>query len=364
MLRKFLASRGFVSILGGVLAAVVAAAAAFVLLEPTKKAIGYCAIMPDAIGLYTGNDVTMRGMKIGTVTGIRPEGLGVRVDFEVDAAHPLRGAASAATVSDTIVADRDLAVLGTKGGADWNSGVCVTKTATPKSLTRTFNALSKVADELQGGDDPAQRDRIKQAVTQFDKATAGNGPKFNDIIQQLAAALRQPDAAISNIGSLIDRLNELSASVANGWGNLRQMLDGFAPILQTVNDVWGQVVEIVNSIVTILPWFNDITTKYGGPLLRLLDDSVPYLHLLSANVGSVQQLIDMVPAIAELFRTVTDPATQRLAVSYAPPKVTLAQADANQVCAAINAIAPGRCPDPAGMAKVDLVSFVLTMGGV
>ncbi|MEV6558224.1 MlaD family protein [Nocardia sp. NPDC051756] len=364
MLRKFLASRGFVSILGGVLVAVVAAGVAFVMLEPMKKVIGYCAIMPDAVGLYTGNDVTMRGMKVGTVTGIRPEGLGVRVDFAVDAAHPLRGTASATTVSDTIVADRNLAVLGTKGGADWNPNACVTKTVTPKSLTATFTALSKVADELQGGDDPAQRDRIKQAVTQFDKATAGDGPKFNDIIQELAAALRQPDAAISHIGSLIDKINELSASVANGWGKLRQMLDGFAPILQTVNDVWGQVVEIINAIVTIVPWVNDVTTKYGSPILRLLDDSVPYIQLIGANVGSAQQLIDMVPAIAELFRTVTDPATQRVAVSYAPPKVALAQPDADQVCAAINAVAPGRCTDAAGLAKVDLVPFVLTMGGM
>ncbi|WP_405484974.1 MlaD family protein [Nocardia sp. NBC_00511] len=364
MLRRFVASRAFVSVLGGALAVVLAAVGAVFFLNPLQRTVGYCALMPDAIGLYTGNDVKVRGIKVGTVTALRPEGTGVRVDFTVDAAHPLRGQVSATTVSDTIVADRDLAVLGTKG-ADWNPGSCITKTVTPKSLTQTFSALSKVADEIQGGDDPAQRDRVKQAITLFDQATAGTGPKMNDTIQQLAAALRSPDAAIGHIGSLIDKVNDLTTSVANGWGGLREMLNGFAPILQVVNDVWDQVVEIVNAIKTILPWLNDITVKYGGPILRLLDGSVPYVQLLGANVGSLQQLIDMIPSIGSIFRSVTDPQTGRVAVAYAPPRVALPDAEAEQVCAALNALAPGHCDAPAnGMTGVDLMPIVLGSAGM
>ncbi|MFF2554318.1 MlaD family protein [Nocardia sp. NPDC058058] len=364
MLRSFIASRAFVSIMAGVLAVIVAAVGAVYFLEPNKKMIAYCAIMPDGIGLYRGNDVKMRGMKVGSVTDLRPEGTGVRVDFEVEAAHPLRGEASATTVSDSIVADRTLAVFGTKG-ADWKNADCITKTVTPKSLTQTFSAMSKVADELQGGDDPAQADRIKQAITLFDRATAGSGPKINDIITQLSAALRSPDAAVSHIGSLIDKLNELIASVANNWGDLRQMLDGFAPILQTVNDVWDQVTELVNSIVTILPWLNDVTTKYGGPILQLLDSSVPLVHLLGANVGGLQQLVSMVPSIAGMFRTATDPQTGAIGVSWAAPRVALPAPQAEQVCAALNAVAPGRCGGTAdGMTSVDLVPLILGSVGV
>ncbi|WP_249358572.1 MlaD family protein [Nocardia cyriacigeorgica] len=359
MLRRFVASRAFASIIGGVMAVVVVAAGAVYFLQPANNLLGYCAIMPDAIGLYEGNDVKMRGIKVGTVTALRPEGTGVRVDFEVDAAHPLRGEASATTVADSIVADRTLAVLGTKG-TDWDTGTCITKTVTPKSLTQTFNAMSKVADELQGGDDPAARDRVKRAITLFDQATAGTGPKLNDIVMQLAAALRSPDAAVSHIGSLIDNLADLTTSIANGWGDLRQMLDGLAPILQIVNDVWDSVVELVNSIVTILPWLNDVTTKYGGPILQLLDASVPLVHLLGANVAGLKQLIDMIPAIAAMFRNSTDPQTGAVAVSYAPPRVALPEAQAQQVCTWLNGIAPGRCGGTAdGMTSVDLVPLIL-----
>ncbi|GAB2544297.1 MlaD family protein [Nocardia heshunensis] len=364
MLHRLVASRAFVSIMAGVLAVIVAAAAAVYFLQPMRKAIGYCAIMPDAIGLYQGNDVKMRGMKVGTVTALRPEGTGIRVDFAVDATHPLRGKASATTVSDSIVADRTLAIFGT-AGADWNPGTCVTETVTPKSLTQVFTAMSKVADELQGGGDPAEQNRVKDAISLFDKATAGSGPKLNDIVMQLGAALHSPDAAVDHIGSLIDKLNGLVASVANNWGDLRQMLDGFAPILETVNFVWDEVVELVNSIVTILPWLNDFTTKYGDPILRLLDSSVPLLHLLGANVGSLQQLVGMIPAVASMFRNVTDPQTGAVAVSYAPPRVALAPEQAQQVCGVLNAVLPGRCADATdGMTSVDLVPLVLGSLGV
>ncbi|WP_169586481.1 MlaD family protein [Antrihabitans stalactiti] len=326
MLRNLLASRGFVSILGAVVVAAIAAACAFVLLQPTKARIDYCAIMPDSVGLYVGNDVTLRGILVGAVSDIRTEGTGVRVEFRIDADHPLRDTASATTVSDTIVADRRLAVNDMAGPA-WNPSECITKTATPKSLTQTLDSLASLADQLDGGNDPAARSTISAAVTQFDQSLAGTGPKLNDIVTKLAAALRSPDAAIGRIGTLIDTMSSLSQSIANGWGDLRTMLTNLSPLLQLVNTIWDQVVQVVNSIVVILPWLNDITTKYGGPILQLLDKTVPFLDLVAAHVGTLERLIDMIPALESGFRTITDPATGVPMVSYAPPTTGLTPAD-------------------------------------
>ncbi|MBL3153080.1 MlaD family protein, partial [Klebsiella pneumoniae] len=85
---------------------------------------------------YEGNQVTMRGIVVGSVTSVRNQGSGVRVDFEVDADHPVYADASATTVSDTVVADRELAVLASGTTTEpWDSGACITRTLTPKSLT-------------------------------------------------------------------------------------------------------------------------------------------------------------------------------------------------------------------------------------
>ncbi|MGW4847397.1 MlaD family protein [Nocardia brasiliensis] len=363
MVHRLFASRGFVSALGGLLAVVLAIVAGIVLLQPAKARIGYCAILPDAIGLYVGNDVTLRGIKVGTVTAITHENAAVRVDFRIDAQHPLRGEPTATTVSDTIVADRRLAVYST-AGPDWQPRACLTRTATPKSITQTLDALSALADQLDGGSDPAHRDSLRNAVTEFDRATTGTGPTLNTIITRLASVLRSPDASIAHIGSLLDALTALSHSVANGWGDLRQMLTGLSPILQLVNNVWDQVVQIVNSIVVLLPWINDITTEYGGRILGLLDTTVPFLDLASAHAGSLRQLLDLIPVVDRGFRTVADPHTGRLAVAYRGPKVTLDQPGADQVCAALDALLPGRCTNSGGgMATTDLTTVVLGVIG-
>lgn len=362
MLRRLFASRGFISILGAAVVAVVALAGAFVLLEPTKKKIDYCAMMPDSVGLYVGNDVTLRGIPVGTVTDIRPDGTSVRVDFRVDADRPLRDKLTATTLSDTIVADRRLAV-NDETGSEWDPASCITQTATPKSISQTLDALAGLADQLDGGDDPTKRNSISAAVTAFDRTLDGTGPKLNDIITTLANALRSPDAAIGRIGSLIDTLASLSQSVANGWGDLRQMLTGLSPLLELVNQVWDQVVQVVHSVVVILPWLNDITSKYGGPILQLLDKTVPFLDLAAANVGTLEKLIDMIPAVESGFRNIVDPHTGRVTVSYAPPRVSLDPAVADHVCGAIDSMSPGACTDAGSLNATDLSAFILGLPG-
>ncbi|MBJ8337263.1 MCE family protein [Antrihabitans sp. YC3-6] len=365
-MERLLASRGLMSIFGVIVTGAIVVVAYFIVFDPAKRTQSYCALMPDAVGLYNGNQVTMLGVAVGTVTGIEPQGEAVRVDFDVDAVHPLRGNISATTVSDTIVANRNLAVIGdANASVDWDPNTCITHTLTPKSLTRTLNALSELADELNGSDDPAENARIANGITAFDNATAGTGPQINDLIHKLGRALSSPDAAIGHIGALVDALSSLSASVSTGWGDIKDMLTRFAVVLEQVNsEVLAPVAPIVDDLRAIIPWLNDVTTKFGGPILQVLDASVPLLHFIGANVGTIEEIIRMIPPVAGAFQRSTDPHSGKPALTYAPPSVAIAQSNANQVCSAVNVIAPGRCASSAdGLADVQLVQFVLAVAG-
>ncbi|WP_255791699.1 MlaD family protein [Mycobacteroides abscessus] len=375
MLRKILASRGFISVASAVLV-VVLGATGLAIRQRLGEQIAYCALMPDSVGLYPGNDVLVRGVKVGTVTSIRPDGTAVRIDFDVDATHPLRGKVIATTVSDTIVADRHLAVLGGQG-EQWSSGRCITDTVTPKSITQMMNAVTKMATDLQTGAGPAERHSIERALAGIDKATAGTGPQFNDNLRRLAASLRTPGATSAHIGALIDSITALSQSVANGWGNLREMLNGFAPLLQLVNEIWDQVVALIDSLTKVLPWLNDITSSYGEPILHLLEDVVPHIHWLAQDVPALQNYTRLAPAISWALRKFGK--SGRLAVNYFPPFVRLNQPDAEQICSLLNAAdqprrihfhgppgppIEGACFDYAnGQAKVNIVPLVLGMTG-
>ncbi|MFI6866482.1 MlaD family protein [Nocardia sp. NPDC050406] len=364
-MKRFLGSQGFITLVGVTAVAIVAAAAYLIAFDPLKRTVGYCAIMPDAIGLYPGNDVTMLGLPVGTVTGVRPENDSVRVTFDVDADHLLYGDVTATTVSDTILADRDLEVLGeSESRVPWDERVCIDKTFTPKSISQTLEAFSDLADELTGHGDPAEQERLRIGVRTFDQATEGTGQRLNLLIKDLATALRQPDAAIGHLGEIIDAFSGIAESVALNWADIKLAVTRAPEGFDFVNSMWGHAVAIVDALLVILPWLDRIAHKYGRPILRGLDALVPKLTLLSAHIGSLRQLLEMIPAIVTAFEQFIDPVTGETKVTYAAPKVALPQADADHVCAVVNAVLPGRCGSSAdGMAQVDLVPLVLGLAG-
>ncbi|MBF6210173.1 MCE family protein [Nocardia puris] len=363
MLLRFLGSRGFMSVAGALAIGVLVVVGYVVAFQPFKKTETYCALMPDTIGLYVGNHVTMRGMPVGEVTAITPSPEHVRVEFTVDAAYSLPAAASATTVSDTVVADRDLALVNVDPSEQLRDPAeCITKTLTPKSLTETLGALAELSSELLGPQD-SEQNALARGIGALNSATAGTGPQLNEIIRKLGTALHSPDAAIGHLAGLLDSLAALSSTVAGRWGDIKSMMLRLSDVLDNVNnELFNRTVEIIDSFQKLLPMLNDITTLFGDPILDVLDAAVPLVRLLGDNVDALRDIITKIPALTGAFTTVAGPGAPGL--TYAPPRVALPEQDANQMCALINAVSPGRCaPGADGRPQVDLAQWVLAMTG-
>ncbi|WP_067707829.1 MlaD family protein [Nocardia yamanashiensis] len=365
MLRRTFASRGFLSV-ATILVLGAVAVVGYRIAKPTPEMRSYCALMPDGIGLFEGSDVTVLGLRVGRVTRIEPSGSGARVDFEIPSGERLSAEVGATTLSDTLVADRKLALLGiaADGAPAWDHRHCITRTLTPKSLTATFNALAGLADALDGGERPDRPDLIKDGIAALDNATAGRGQQINDIVRTLGAALNSPDAAVGHLGGLIDALADLAHSAADGWGDVKDMLTRLTAALQAANDqVVPPIVDVVEGLRDVLPAANEAIVMLGGPLLRRLDSAADRLPMLLAGIGSLRELIAMIPPLAQAFSTAVDPATGQAAIAYAPPAVALPDAAAADVCAAVNALAAGRCTEADGLARVQVIQLVLGSAG-
>ncbi|MBF6171772.1 MlaD family protein [Nocardia blacklockiae] len=359
MLHRVLASRWLMSIGGAAVLVALTVVGYVVAFDPAKKTESYCAIMPDSIGLYQGNQVTMRGIPVGTVTSIAPQGNAVRVEFEVEADKPVYADAGATTLADSIVAARQLAVVSSGANtARWNPAQCLTKTLTPKSISETLNALASLASEIQGPD-PNSPDALARGLSALDSATLGTGPQINAIVRQLSGALAAPDADIAHLVGIFDAFASVSRQVEQHWGDLKSMLTRLAPVLnQATDDLIGPGAQLFDGLAQVVPMLNDLTTLFGDPIMKTLDATVPLVKFLRAHVGSLAQVIGMTPVLTQAFRSVAG-----AGISYAPPKVAVSQDNAEQVCAAVNALAPGRCAAEGGLAKVDAATLVLGLAG-
>ncbi|WP_280198199.1 MlaD family protein [Nocardia cyriacigeorgica] len=360
VVHRMLGARVTMSVAGALALVAAAVLGYLVLVQPLKPALTYCALMPDSVGLYTGNHVTMRGIPVGEVTGIHPDGGKVRVEFTVDADHPVLADAAATTLSRSVTTDRDLAVLHSGTVPErWDPSRCITTTLTPKSLSETLRAVAELSDELLGPG-PAPDDAIGRVVTQLNSATDGTGAQFNTLIDKLGTALDHPDAAIARLSAIIASLASLSDSVSTHWGSINAMVLRLKEVLgQVNNELFSETVTIIDHFRRVLPMLNDLTTMFGGPLLQLLDLTVPLFRFLGAHIATLRQIVDMIPVITDAFLAVTDPRTGAPALTYAPPRVAIPAPEAEKICAAVNAVAPGRCAAAAGVATVDLVQLVL-----
>lgn len=335
MLRRLLGSRGFMSVAAVTVMALVVSALYLLVLRPPVTTRAYCAQMPDSIGLYVGNHVTLRGIPIGEVTGITPQGSTVRVDFEVDERHAVPADAGATTVSDTVVADRQLAVL---PGADPQRGRdergCLTRTLTPKSLTQTLDAVATLAKETLGPESGRQ-DAVRRGLAALESATSGTGPQINDSFIDLAALLDTPDAAVGHLAGTIDSLAEIANSASSRWGDIKVMLLGLATVLDQVNnELFSRTVEIIDSFQRLLPMLNEITTMFGDPIFRVLDASVPLIRVLRDNVDRLRDIVVKVPLLTAAATSALDPARGS---TYAAPQVEIPAELRTQFCAATSA---------------------------
>ncbi|MQY25920.1 MlaD family protein [Nocardia aurantia] len=345
MLTRLLGSRGLMSA-ATVLVFVLAAALGLTLTRSGPPVRGYCAEMPDSIGLYPGSAVTIMGVPVGRVTTIEPGGATALVRFTVRADRKLPPDVGAVTVSDTLVADRKLALIGDEpGGPARDSGRCITRTLTPKSLSQTFDALARLSAQLGGDADPAQRNAFGAGLDALDRATAGSGGQLNETITALARALNSPDAAIGHLGALIDALAELAHRARDSWPAVQDSITGLTQAFGDINVIAiPEIVRIVANLTETLPQLNDVITMFGSPILHDLDAMTDLPRLIDAGVGSLAEVIRMAPAVATGFAGAIDPATGRLTIGYAPPKLTLPQQDATQLCAALATLTGGPCP--------------------
>ncbi|WP_019931060.1 MlaD family protein [Nocardia sp. BMG111209] len=359
-LHRMLGSRAFMSLVGAIALVLLVGVGYLVIFQPAKRTDSYCAIMPDSIGLYVGNQVTMRGLPVGSVTSITPQNGAVRVEFAVAADKPVYADAGATTLSDSVVASRQLAVVAGGLNTDrWNRSQCITKTLTPKSITETLNALAQLSAQLDGPDRD-HPDALARGLSSLNDATSGTGPQINAIVQKLSGALSAPDADIAHLAGTFDAFAAVAKQVELHWGDLTTMLTRLAPVLdQAGDDLLAPGAQIMDGLRQVLPMLNDLTTAFGDPIMKALDDTVPLVKFLRANVGSLAQIISMTPVLAQAFRTVSGSG-----IGYAPPKVAVPQANADQVCAVVNTLDPGHCDAAGGLAKVDLVPLVLGTAGV
>lgn len=329
--------------------------------ENTNRNADYCAILPDSVGLYTGNPVTQMGYPIGEVRAITPSSLDVRVDFTVTEDRRLPDDVKAIIRSTSILADRSLELVGNfDTGGQLQRGECVplSRTATPKSLSEVIGSATTFVNTIN----PHGSTNIGDVVRGIDQALDGNGAGANALLSTTSAVLDNPDQAINDISSIITNLAHLTAVLEDIRGPLKEVMHDAAQTMPYIDEASEGGRRIVEGVTWVAPLVEDLEVNLGQEVQFTLDATGVAVRKLSEHAPRTANLLNPVPW---WINTLANHLNHRPinSLRYRPPLYRVATPDGVATCNIMNASMPGSCANVQGQpyaVDVALLQYVLT----
>lgn len=214
----------------------------------------YNALFAEAGGIAVGNDVTVSGIKVGSVSSIKLDNGDALVGFTINGKYPLGSDTSAHIRTGTLLGERVLALESAGSGTlKPNTVIPITRTSSPYSLTDAVSELTA-------------------------NTAATNTETLNQSLDTLADTL---DQVAPQLGPTFDGLSRLSRS-------LNDRNDSLAELLQTAGDVTGILSKRSEQVNTLI--------LNGDDLLAVLNERRQAIVSLLASTSAVSRQLTGVVA--------------------------------------------------------------------
>lgn len=231
----------------------------------------YHAYFGDAGGVTPGNDVTVSGIKVGSVGSVELANASAKVTFTVDRTVRVGDQSLAAIRADTVLGDKSLAVTPKGGGSAID--IPLGRTTTPYSLNTALQDL--------GGN-----------VAELDK------PQLELALGVLTESLQE---ATPQLRGALDGIVALSRTINRRDQALEQLLGRAKSVTQVLNERAGQVNKLVGdgnrlfaalderrqALSALIGGLEDFSAQLSGFVADNRTEFTPALAKLNAMVGNL-----------------------------------------------------------------------------
>lgn len=230
----------------------------------------------NALNLPEGADVTLNGLRVGSVTTVALNGDHVDVDARVQSDARISADATASIRQNTVLGDPYLAIESPNSGRPLAAGDVITlaRTTSPPPLEDTLAVLSNF---VNGGSIQNMQDVIRSVNSALPQHT-----QTQRVADIAARDLRSLAADTRRIDTMLGGLNTTSEAVIPHLGLLSEELS--APGMH----YWSQLSALFSGIGIVLPSIGSVFA--GGfwlmPLLRSVDGSI---HTVRDGIDAVGQ---------------------------------------------------------------------------
>jgi phospholipid/cholesterol/gamma-HCH transport system substrate-binding protein len=280
----------------------------------------YVAYFTNTNGIYTGDEIRILGVAVGTVEQIDPQPNAAKVTFTVDSQYPVPADVRAAILSPSLVTARAIQLVPAySGGPKLADGATIPmdRTAVPVEWDDLRRQLEKLTDSLQpttpGGTSPlgqfintsasnlrGEGDTARDTVIKLSQAVSALGDHSTDIfstvrnLQLLVSALSSSSDLLAAFNKNLANVTTVMTNTPNEWSQALQGLDG------AVNDLRPFVADNREAIGTTFDHLSAITTA------------------MNDSRGDIKQVLHVAPTVFQNFMNIYQPAQSAVTGILAP----------------------------------------------
>jgi phospholipid/cholesterol/gamma-HCH transport system substrate-binding protein len=280
----------------------------------------YVAYFANTNGLYTGDEVRILGVAVGTVEKIEPQPSAAKVTFSVERQYPVPADVQAAVLSPSLVSARAIQLVPAySSGPKLADGAAIpqNRTAVPVEWDDLRQQLEKLTNSLQpttpGGPSAVgefvnstaanlrgEGDTARDTVIKLSQAVSALGDHSTDIfstvrnLQLLVNALSSSSDLLAAFNTNLADITTVLSNTPNEVADATKGLDG------AVNDLRGFIADNREGLGVTFDHLNAITTA------------------LNDSRGDVKQVLHIAPTVFQNFMNIYQPAQSAVTGILAP----------------------------------------------
>ncbi|MDF3307222.1 MCE family protein [Rhodococcus sp. T2V] len=279
------------------------------------------AYFPATTGLYTGDDVRVLGVKVGTIDSIEPGADFARVTMNVNESVEIPADAKAVIVAPSLVSGRFVQLTPVyAGGPTMGDGASIPMehTAVPVEWDEIKTELNKLSEALG----PQGADPQGSLGTFIDTAAAnldGNGESLRNTLRELSETMRTLSDGRTDLFSTIRNLQTFVAALSSSNEQIVQFegrLASVSNMLATNSDELGTA---LNDLDLALGDVNRFVAENRAALSEQVGRLADATQVLADKRPQIEQVLHVAPTALANFSNIYKPAQGSLvgAVAFA-----------------------------------------------
>ncbi len=257
-------------------------------------AVRYQALFSEAGGLNVGNDVTVSGIKVGSVSSIKLDNGDALIGFTIDGKYALGSDTTAHIRTGTLLGERVLALDSDGSGTlDPQQVIPTSRTSSPYSLT---DAVSELTANTAGTNTESLNQSLDTLAQTLDQIAPQLGPTF-DGLSRLSKSLNSRNESLA----------ELLRTAADVTGIFSERSKQVNTLILNANDLLAVVDERRYAITSLLANISAVSRQLTGVVADNEKELAPALERLNTVVAMLEKnrdnLAKMLPGAAKYYLT-------------------------------------------------------------